>query len=291
MALKNWSKTASENDNAVSGIGWAEGQAPSTVNDSARAMMADVATQYEPDVWGWVNLSATAAVSSQTVFTFTGDLTAWFMANRALKFTGGSTTLYCDVLTSTFTANTAVTVQNLSQASISASHTIAWLSAVEPNALPGNVKTATDGSTSFSATVNFASKVNLNESVSFSASVHFNDAVVARPALIDYAELVNAAGGGGGTVDLDIALGNVQTATVDTATTTFTFSNPSATGRACSFTLILTNGGSQTVNWPAAVDWAGGNEPSWTTSGVDIIEFFTIDAGTTWYGFGNVDMK
>ena len=291
MALKTWKQTAAENT-SIGTINWAEGQAPSTVNDSARAMMADIATQYEPNVWGWVGISATAAVASQTVFTFTGDLTANFMANRALKFTGGSTTLYCDVLTSTFTANTAVTVQNLSQASISASHTIAWLSAVEPNALPGNVTTATDGSTSFSATVNFASKVNLNESVSFSASVHFNDAVVARPALIDYAELVNAAGGGGGTVDLDIALGNVQTATVDTATTTFTFSNPSATGRACSFTLILTNGGSQTVNWPASVDWAGGVAPTLTAAGIDIIEFFTIDAGTRWYGFAaGRDMK
>jgi len=75
------------------------------------------------------------------------------------------------------------------------------------------------------------------------------------------------------------------TGTVDTSTTTFTFSNPSASGTACSFTLILTNGGSQTVNWPASVDWAGAAAPALTAAGVDVLTFTTVDAGTTWYGF------
>ena len=79
-------------------------------------------------------------------------------------------------------------------------------------------------------------------------------------------------------------MGNVVTGTVDTGETTFTFSNPSASGTACSFTLILTNGGSQTVNWPASVDWPGGAAPSLTASGVDVISFYTTDGGTTWYG-------
>jgi hypothetical protein len=64
-----------------------------------------------------------------------------------------------------------------------------------------------------------------------------------------YGEKVNAIGGtGGGTQDIDLALGNVVTATVDTSANTFTFSNPPASGRCGSFTLILINGGSQTVN-------------------------------------------
>jgi hypothetical protein len=119
------------------------------------------------------------------------------------------------------------------------------------------------------------------------------DEVVSRPEMKDYAETVNAVGGtGGGTQDFDIALGNVHTATVDTSTNTFTFSNPSATGKSCSFTLILTNGGSQTVNWPGAVDWAGGTAPTLTTAGIDILTFMTIDAGTIWYGFlAGADMQ
>ena len=119
------------------------------------------------------------------------------------------------------------------------------------------------------------------------------DQLITRPKLKDYGETVNAIGSiGGGTQDIDLEAGNVVTGTVDTSETTFTFSNPSASGTACSFTLILTNGGSQTVNWPAAVKWAGGTEPELTASGVDVLTFVTVDAGTIWYGFAaGLDMS
>ena len=108
-----------------------------------------------------------------------------------------------------------------------------------------------------------------------------------------YSEDVNAIGStGGGTQDIDLTLGNVVTATVDTSANTFTFSNPPASGKAGSFTLILTNGGSQTVNFPASVDWAGGTAPTLTTSGVDVLTFTTVDGGTIYYGFAaGLDMK
>jgi hypothetical protein len=48
--------------------------------------------------------------------------------------------------------------------------------------------------------------------------------------------------------------------------------------------LILTNGGSQTVNFPSSVDWEGGTAPTLTASGVDILVFLTVDAGTIWHG-------
>ena len=116
--------------------------------------------------------------------------------------------------------------------------------------------------------------------------INFQDEQAIRPEIKDYAETVNVLGDlGGGTDAIDISAGNVVTATVSTSTQTFTFTNPSATGKACSFTLILTNGGSQTVNWPSSVDWAGGDAPSLTSSGVDVLTFTTVDAGTIWYGF------
>jgi hypothetical protein len=74
------------------------------------------------------------------------------------------------------------------------------------------------------------------------------------------------------------------TATVVTATTVWTWSNPTATGKCCTFTLILTNGGSQTQTWPAGIKWPGGVAPTLTASGIDILVFTTIDAGTTWRG-------
>lgn len=125
------------------------------------------------------------------------------------------------------------------------------------------------------------------------ADIKAADNEIERPKLKDYAETVNNIGStGGGTQDIDLTLGNVVLATVDTSANTFTFSNPPATGIAGSFTLILTNGGSQTVNWPSSVDWPGGTAPTLTTSGVDILTFITTDAGTTWYGMtGGLDFS
>lgn len=124
-------------------------------------------------------------------------------------------------------------------------------------------------------------------------TVALADNLLTRPYLQDYAEVVNALGDlGGGTDNIDLTAGNVVSATVSTSAQTFTFSNPPATGRCGSFTLILTNGGSQTVNWPASVDWAGGTAPTLTAAGVDILTFFTIDGGTIWHGFAaGLDMS
>lgn len=121
---------------------------------------------------------------------------------------------------------------------------------------------------------------------SMTGNLNMGDNQIIRPEFLDFAEAVNAIGDiGGGTQDIDLTLGNVVTATVSTSTTTFTFSNPPASGSAGGFTLILTNGGSQTVNWPASVAWADGTAPDLTASGIDILEFLTTDGGTTYYGF------
>lgn len=129
--------------------------------------------------------------------------------------------------------------------------------------------------------------------MTYAATQSYADNIISRPKIEDYGETVNAIGSiGGGTQDIDLESGNVVTGTVDTSTTTFTFSNPPASGTAGSFTLILTNGGSQTVNWPASVDWAGGTAPTLTTSGVDVLTFTTVDGGTIWYGFAaGLDMQ
>ena len=176
--------------------------------------------------------------------------------------------------------------------------------AAELNLLDGVTSTTAelnivDGVTATAAELNYndittLGTVQTSKTVTADSSgvVNHADYQVVRPYFKDYAEVVNAIGGtGGGTQDIDLTAGNVVTATVDTSTNTFTFSNPSASGRSCSFTLILTNGGSQTVNWPSSVDWKDGTAPTLTSSGVDILTFMTVDAGTIWYGFHSVDMK
>lgn len=64
-ALYQWSKTAATNATADATINWAEGMSPSSVNDSARAMMARTA-EYRDDISG---LLATAGTS--TAYTVT----------------------------------------------------------------------------------------------------------------------------------------------------------------------------------------------------------------------------
>ena len=75
-----------------------------------------------------------------------------------------------------------------------------------------------------------------------------------------------------------------------TENTTFTFSNPPATGTSYGFTLKLVQDASAsgfTVTWPTSVDYAGATAPTLTAtaSAVDVLVFYTHDGGTTWYGF------
>jgi hypothetical protein len=103
--------------------------------------------------------------------------------------------------------------------------------------------------------------------------------------LKDYGEVTSALGDlGGGTDAINLALGNSVSATVSTGAQTFTFTNPTASDELCAFSLMLTNGGSQTVNWPSTVDFAGAAAPALTASGVDCLVFWTIDGGTIWNG-------
>ena len=75
-----------------------------------------------------------------------------------------------------------------------------------------------------------------------------------------------------------------------TENTTFTFSNPPASGTAYTMTIeIIQDAGASgyTVTWPASVDFPAATAPTLTAtaSAVDVFVFTTRDGGTTWYGF------
>jgi len=126
---------------------------------------------------------------------------------------------------------------------------------------------------------------NLSLAANGTGVISGGDTSLSRVNLLDYGEVTNAIGAtGGGSQTIDLTLGNNVVATVDTSANTFVFSNPTGTDELCGFTLFLTNGGSQTVAWPATVDWAGGTAPTLTSSGLDILVFATTDGGTIWHG-------
>lgn len=81
---------------------------------------------------------------------------------------------------------------------------------------------------------------------------------------------------------INLALGNHFYKTIS-ATTTFTITNTPGS-RGTGFILELTDGGSETINWPASVKWPNGVAPVLTASGVDVLFFVTRDGGTTWRG-------
>jgi hypothetical protein len=75
MTLFTWSKVADNNDIADATINWLEGQAPSSINNSARAMMAAVA-KYRDDVAGKATTGTSTAYVLATNQVFTSLATA-----------------------------------------------------------------------------------------------------------------------------------------------------------------------------------------------------------------------
>lgn len=120
----------------------------------------------------------------------------------------------------------------------------------------------------------------------FSGAVNFADNIAQRPEIKDYAETVYAHGTTGGAKTIDLTNGNIHTITLNAATT-FTFSNPPASGKAGSLTLIINQGTTAySVTWPASIDWVYGSAPDLSTVSTDyVLTFLTLDGGTTWRGW------
>ena len=144
-----------------------------------------------------------------------------------------------------------------------------------------------NGSSWDTIAVNGAMKeVSDDTSPSLGGNLDAADYIVGKPVIKDYAETVKAHGTTGGSITCNLENGNIQTITLNAATT-FTFSNPPATGKAGSLTLIINQGTTAyAVTWPASVDWAGGSAPDLSTVSTDyVLTFLTLDGGTTWRGW------
>ena len=136
------------------------------------------------------------------------------------------------------------------------------------------------------ATFNSAAVMSSTLSVANTATmgvVAMADNNLIRPTLLDYCVKGSALGSVGTLATINMESANFFSATLGSACT-FAFTNPCTSGEFGGFILELTNGGSDTVVWPAAVDFAGGTAPTLTAAGVDLLVFVTRDAGTTYHG-------
>src|SRR5574341_1118606 len=109
--LGSWSTTPGSN-NATPPDGWPAGQAPSTVNDCAREMMAQIRAAFADLQYFDQNLTPTFI--NATSFSVVGDQTSAIHAGRRLKIfdatAGVATTIYATVLTASFTVVTTVNI-------------------------------------------------------------------------------------------------------------------------------------------------------------------------------------
>lgn len=100
MTFYKWLQVSGSNANADATINWAEGQAPSTVNDSARAMMAATA-KYRDDISGAIVTAGTSTaytVSSYEVFDTLTHLGGQMVAFTPHVTNGATVTLNVDGL-------------------------------------------------------------------------------------------------------------------------------------------------------------------------------------------------
>lgn len=104
-----------------------------------------------------------------------------------------------------------------------------------------------------------------------------------------YNETYAAVTSSGASTTVNCETGNAFSHTL-TEATTFTFSNPPASGTAYSMSIeIIQDSGASgyAITWPTSVDWPSATAPTLTAtaSAKDVFVFYTRDGGTNWYGF------
>jgi hypothetical protein len=174
----------------------------------------------------------------------------------------------------------------------------ATVTTAELNILDGVTSTATelnllDGVTATTAELNYVDGVTSAIQTQLDAKMaptYTGDVDITGELIVDsYNETYGAVTSSSNATTVNCEAGNAFSHTL-TENTTFTFSNPPASGTAFSFSIEIIQDGSAsgfTVTWPAAVDWPAATAPTLTAtaSAKDVFVFYTRDGGTNWYGF------
>lgn len=122
--IDSYSTSPATNATATGGsVNYAEGQAPSTVNNTARQCLADIRSAFNDLVWfiygtgdqGSGNLATPAVYASATSFTIAGsDVTTKYEAGRRVRAVGSSTgTIYGSISSSSYNGGNTTTTVNV----------------------------------------------------------------------------------------------------------------------------------------------------------------------------------
>jgi len=156
----------------------------------------------------------------------------------------------------------------------------------------GELTLADLGITSSAAEINYTDITTLGTSEAskaVTADANGDVTLAAELKATSYNEAYVAVTSSGAATTVNCETGNSFSHTL-TENTTFTFSNPPASGTSYSFSIEIIQDASAsgfTVTWPASVDWPAATAPTLTAtaSAKDIFVFTTRDGGTNWYGF------
>jgi hypothetical protein len=190
-----------------------------------------------------------------------------------IEFRGGNTSV-----------NTAITIQTYptSNGTLSFEGSAGQLFSVT-NDLSGSIFSVNDVSGIPSLEIFANGQINIAQ---FGGNVFFSNTIVDSPTMKGYKEFANTASITGATT-LDLSTTNIYNITL-TGSATLTFSNPPASGTLYSLMIIAKQDGtgSRTITWPASVKWPNASAPTLSTAAnaVDVLNFFTVDGGTTYYG-------
>ena len=156
----------------------------------------------------------------------------------------------------------------------------------------GELTLADLGITSTAAEINYNDITTLGTSEAskvVTADANGDVTLAAELKATSYNEAYVAVTSSGAATTVNCESGNAFSHTL-TENTTFTFSNPPASGTAYSFSIEIIQDASAsgfTVTWPSSVDWPSATAPTLTAtaSAKDVFVFTTRDGGTNWYGF------
>lgn len=143
--------------------------------------------------------------------------------------------------------------------------------------------------------VNFAfgnaAALNIPLLLNMTGNVQMNDNDVIRPQFIDFAVKKQTVSGIA-TTAIDYELGSYVTLNLTANISVLTFDNPPAAEVGVLRLKVVQDSTPRTITWPASVKWPGnGSAPVLTTTvgGIDFVDLWTDDGGTTWYGAFNVN--
>lgn len=294
MTLYKWSATAGSNDVADSSINWQENQAPSTINNSARAMMAAIA-KFRDDVAGNITTGGTSTAytvtSNQVITANTNNFQVAFTPHTDC---GNSPTLAVDSQTAKPLRPYHGTEFTAGQLKLGAIYTATYNSSNAEWIVEGmqSVQPLDATLTALAALSTAANQIVLATGTdtfsmqSFTAQAQALCALTTYPAMKGLMELSQSVTASGSSLTIDMSLGWNVALTLSHSVTSVAVSNWPATGYKGKLTLDVSSTGAYTMaGWPGTTIWTGGSAPTITSSGKDTIILTSSDGGTNFRGF------